>query len=660
MLTWRGPHPLSNVASEALRKDVIALEQRHKRTAVRLFSLELDRDNAEGILDQLTQIAAFHPADRRLCEQLMTAQYQCGHLTDAGTAYERYLDAVDSETGAPPDPLLRTFHFAIAAGDEAAIAIAQSALAKRTRTPTRRPATVPRQLPRPDDLIGRDHVTVETSRLLRGGLDPKVPVIVISGPGGVGKTALAVRASHDAVSYFPDGQLFIELHDSSGAPIEPSTVIAQFLRALGVAQVPDTMAERVATYRTILADRRILIVLDDAADGTQVADLVPGNLGCAVLVTARRRLPELSGAHHLTALAPLDHVDATELFLQVVRNSGIGCNQDPGGVDQVVALCGGLPLAVRIAAAMRVHDHPRPTADLADRLIRLGPEVLEYGELSVARTMAAGLQRLDTGARELFLALGQLRLAHFGIWTAAAVLGHHADAAAALSRLAASFMIDPVEPELRYRLHDLNREYARRRVLTERRGDLGAASRRAYQALLTLTRRAHARLYGGGFEIVHSQVPDWDLPVEVLTEVDTSPLAWFEKERQNIRAGIEHCAELGLAEICWDLAVSAHEFFTIHGYFDDWYMTHQTALRACRAASDPRGEEIVLACLSQPALVASRRAIGSSALADLQRAASLLADCRDWHDVPVALRTLVNSLRRQGHSARSQERSLMR
>jgi DNA-binding SARP family transcriptional activator len=650
---WRGPRPLSNAYSDALRQDILALEQRHKRAAVRLFGLELDRGNAEAVLDEVARIAALYPADRRLCEQLMTARYRCGHPTDAGTAYERYREAVDAETGAPPDSLLRTLHFAIAGGDETAIAAAESALARRTRTPARRSVTVPRQLPPPADLVGRDRMVAEASRLLRGESGPVVPLIVISGPGGIGKTALALRASHESVSHFPDGQLFMELQGSSDGPVDTSEVLAQFLRALGAPQVPDTKGERLATYRTLLAERRMLIVLDDAADGAQVADLVPGNPRCAVLVTARRRLPELVGAHHMAALAPLDRADATKLFLRVIRDSGISHEHDPEALDRVVTMCGGLPLALRIASALRVHDHPRPTAELANRLTRLGPEALEYGELSMARTIGAGLERLEASARQLFLALGQLQLTRFGTWTAAAVLGDAADAGQALSRLAASFMIDPVDSDVCYRFHDLTREYARRRALTEGIADHVAVPSRAYRALLTLTRLAHARLYGGDFEVVRSTVPDWDVPPEALAEVDASPLAWFEKERLNIRAAVEHCAELGLTEMCWDLAVSAHEFYAVRGYFDDWYATHQVALRACRAAGDLRGEGIMLACLHQPTLVASRRVAGSPGLTDLWRAADLLADCGDRHGLAIALRTLASALRRQGHGVRS-------
>jgi len=394
-------------------------------------------------------------------------------------------------------------------------------------------------------------------------------------------------------------------------------------------------------------------VLDDAADGAQAADLMPANPACAVLVTARQRLPEISGAHHVAPLEPLSRADATELFLRMADDAGINLDNDLDAVGRVVTLCGGLPLALRIAGAQRVHDHPRPTSELADRLARQGPEAFSYGELNVARTIGAGFERLDPGARQLFLGLGLLQLTSFGLWTAAALLDRpDMDAPRALSQLAASFMVESVESDMRYRFHDLTREYARRRALAEYTGNRSAVPAQVYRALLTIARRAHAHLYGGDFEVLHSAVPDWEAPRDVLAEVDAAPLDWFEKERSNIRAAIAHTAALGLTSICWDLAVSAHEFYTIRGYFDDWHATHTMALDACRKAGDRRGEGIVLVCLNQPALVASRRASGVTAVADLQRAAELLAECQDRHGQAIALRTLGNALRRQGHITR--------
>jgi DNA-binding SARP family transcriptional activator/tetratricopeptide (TPR) repeat protein len=648
---WRGPQPLSNVPSDALRQETTALQQRHKRAAVRLFDLELTSGNHEGILDELIRICGFYPADRRLCEQLMIAQYRCGHLGDVAGAFEHYRDTLAEETGGDPDPALRTFHFAVARGDEAAIAAAGSALARRPGAPPRSIVAVPRQLPPPVALVGRADLAAETSWLLRREAEAAAPVVVISGPGGIGKTALVLRAAHSSSDRYPDGQLYMELRGTVGAT-DTGEIVAQFLRALGMPRVPDTTAERLAAYRTLLSDRRVLLMLDDAADGAQVAELVPANSHCAVLVTARQRLPEISGAHHVAPQEPLEPADAAELFLRVVREGGIPPEDDLDAVRRLVALCGGLPLALRIAGALRVHDHPRPTIDLVKRLASQGPDGFAYGELSVARTIGAGFERLDADARRLLLGLGLLPLTGFGPWTAAAVLGGGSlDSSAALSRLTARFMIEPMGTEPRYRFHDLTREYVRRRALAEYPGDPGSVPGLVYRALLTLTRHAHAQLHGGDFEVVHSSVPDWQAPADALAEIEASPLDWFEKERSNIRMAVEHCAALGLTGICWDLAVSAHEFYTIGGYFDDWSATHTTALNACRTAGDRRGEGAVLVCLNQPALIASRRA-DSTSVVELQRAADLLAESGDRHGQAIALRTLAHALRRQGHLTR--------
>ena len=269
---WRGPHPLSNVPSDAFRQEVVALEQRHKRAAVRLFDLELARGQHERILGELMLIAGRYPADRRLCEQLMLAEYRCGHLADVASAYERYRETLAEETGASRTRLLR-------------------GLALRGRPRGRRGGRrggggargadqdavspggggVPRQLPPAADLVGRGDLAAEVSWLLRRESRPAAPVVVISGAAGIGKTALALRAAHSSSDRYPDGQLYLELRRSAagapgapgapgagapGAHIDTGEVLAQFLRALGVPRVPEAVAERLATYRTWLASRR--------------------------------------------------------------------------------------------------------------------------------------------------------------------------------------------------------------------------------------------------------------------------------------------------------------------------------------------------------------------------------------------------------------------
>lgn len=369
---WRGPAPLSNVPSDAFRQEIGRLEQRRKHAAVRLFDLEIARHRYDRILDDLTTMQGYHPADGRLGQQLMIVQYRCGHVTDATEVFERYATALADETGGPADPELRALHYAIARSDESAVTAAEVAISCRSGiagpiAPVL--AAIPRQLP-PDtaDFVGRDDLVTEASSVLSRRPGRAVPVVVISGPAGIGKTALASRVAHLVEERYPDGQLYVELRTAAGQSADPDEVLAQFLRAFGIPVVPAGRAERVATYRTLLASRQVLVVLDGAVDEAQIRDLIPANPACGVLATARRRLPEIAGAHHLSPLSPLTSATARELFLRVCDNSRIDVRAELDAVDEVVALCRGLPVAVRTAGAMRVHDHPRPTAALAERL----------------------------------------------------------------------------------------------------------------------------------------------------------------------------------------------------------------------------------------------------------------------------------------------------
>lgn len=651
---WRGSPPLANVSGDAFAFRVDDLLRRRRRAAVRLFDLELAWGHYEQALDELTVIAGEYPIDGRLCEQLLIAAHRCGDVGDGLAAYQRHAESLERETGAAPDAALRDLRYAVSRGDEVVIAAAERGVLARSGLSRGVLVAMPRQLPpAPPDFVGRDELIAEAERLLGRELAGTGPVVVICGPGGMGKTALALRVAHRCLARYPDGQLFAEMRDPVGQPVDPSEVLAQFLRGLG-ATVPESRAERAAAYRTLLADRQVLVMLDDADSGAQVRDLVPAAPGCGMLVTARRKLPDIAGAYHVATLEPLDAEAATALFLRVNDQAGVNLRADLDAVGQVVALCFGLPLAVRVAASLRARDHPRSTSELAARLAQHGPEAFEFDDQSVARTIGASFERLDREGQQLFFGLGLLRLSSFGLGTAAALLGHApADPAATLLELAASAIIQPAGEAVRYRFHDLTREYAYRRAIAtlsadERHGVL----ERGYGVLLTLERRAHARLYGGDFELVHSGMPDWDAPEAAHAEVEASPQEWFEIERVNIRAAVSHCAELGLVELCWDLAVSAHEFYTIGGYFDDWHATHVIALEACREAGDVRGEAMVLTSLGQPALVSSRPTGDAVGVAELERAIELFGARGDAHGQAIAQRTLGNALRRMGQLTR--------
>ncbi|MCO8270257.1 NB-ARC domain-containing protein [Actinoplanes sp. TRM 88003] len=641
---WRGNTPLANVPDAPFAADIAALRSRRKRCAVRLFTLEHTRGEHAAILDDLTQFAAEDPADGELCRLLMLSLYLSGHVSEAMAVLERHEEAVDG--GAAKE--LRRLGYSMAMHNDEAVARADAAGA---RTP--REVPLPRQLPPPPaSFVGRDPLRAELGTLLR---ERRRTVVVISGPGGMGKTALALRAAHDAAELYQGGQLWADLRGSSDQPVDPGEVLAEFLRALGETAVPEGRRERTGLFRTLTAGRKLLIVLDDAGSVAQIRDLVPGGGTSVVLVTARRRLPGIDApAHHVATLGALDHDTAAALFRHVVASAQVDVSGEPAAVEAVVRLCGGLPLALRIAAQMRVEDFHRPTAELLRRLREQGPAAFRHGDESLARTLGAGLAPLDELARRLFLGLGLLAQPTFGDWTAAALLAEPGPAAgAALARLALVGLVDPVQPGTRYGFHDLTRDYARDRARAELAppGEHTDAPARVCRALLTLTRRAHDAFYGGRFDVVHSDEPDVTVPDAEIEAVTSDPRAWFEIERLNIRAAVGQAAALGLTGVCWDLAVSAHEFYALGQYFDDWRVTHEIALAECERAGDRRGEGVVLVALGQPPLVASGSP-GVSGVAELERGQALLAEVGEPHSRAFALRTLANALRRRGELAR--------
>ncbi|WP_433362136.1 AfsR/SARP family transcriptional regulator [Actinoplanes sp. CA-142083] len=636
---WRGPSPLSNVPLGAFGREIETLRARRKRCAIRLFTLQIERGEHAPILDDLEQLAAEYPEDAQICRLRMIALYRAGHADDATAAYESF-----EEAGGGADRTLRRLAYAMAVRNDDEVA--KTIGAESRPAAVVKPPPLPRQLPpSPAHFVGREGLLAELTWLLR---EPRMRVLVISGAGGMGKTALALTAAHAAADAYPGGQLWADLRGTTDQPADPAEVLAEFLRGLGEPAVPETLRERAALFRSLAADRRMLVVLDDAADSAQIRDLIPGGGDCVVLVTARRRLPGIEAATHQVApLGALDDDTASALFRKIVAAGNVDLAGEDDAVAAVVRLCGGLPLALRIAAMLRVEDFHQPTAELLRRLSDQGPAAFEYGQQSLARTLGAGLAPLDDQARQLFLGLGLLALPMFGEWAAAAVLDEPGPAAGvALSQLAAVGMIEPAAAGPRYRFHELTRDYARAHAPES--ADVPA---RACRALLTLTRRAHEAIYGGQFDVVHSDLPDVAVPPAELAAATARPLDWLERERLNLRAMVEQAAALGLTEVCWDLAVSAHEFYALRGYFDDWRVTHEVALAACRAAGDRRGEALVLTALGQPPLVASGSP-GVSGVSELETAARLLTEAGERHGRAIALRTLANALRRRGELAR--------
>nr|WP_055504363.1 helix-turn-helix domain-containing protein [Nonomuraea pusilla] len=467
-----------------------------------------------------------------------------------------------------------------------------------------------RQLP-PDlpDFVSRG----DELALLRSVLDPPAPgppdvatagraprLAVLSGPPGVGKTALAVHAGHLLGSRFPDGQLYAALRGTGADPADPAEVLAQLLRVLGVAgaALPAGLDARGGLFRERVAGRRMLLVLDDAGGYRQVEPLLPAE-DVAVLVTSRLPLTGLPGVTSID-LEPLPGPAAVELLCRVA--GGARVRGEPAAAAELVAACGGLPLAVRIVGA-RLAARPHWTVEtlnlrLADERRRL--DELSHGDLAVRPGLHLAHQGLTPVAARAFALLGELDMPSFPEWTAAAFLGAEpGPGAAVVEELLDARLLESIGPDQagqpRYRFHEVTRLYARER----RQAEIGAADwaealARAARGWLALARRAQERLH-----CLRLHLDDAAVAVEVTDPragelAAARPVEWFEAERGALAAIGAACAEAGLAALARCLAGCCADFHGLRGYYDDWRRATRTARAACRRSGDRAGEAAML------------------------------------------------------------------
>jgi tetratricopeptide (TPR) repeat protein len=343
------------------------------------------------------------------------------------------------------------------------------------------------------------------------------------------------------------------------------------------------------------------VVLDNAADEAQVRPLLPGGPGCAVVVTGRARLAGLDGALRLN-LDVLGPGQATELLARVAGPQRVAA--EPGAAEQIVALCGHLPLAVRVAGArLAVREHWRLAdlaALLADERHRL--DELAVADIEVRASLALSYEGLDGETRRLFRRLGLLAAPEVAAWAAAALLDRRlADTNRLLERLVDAHLAEvggvDAAGQVRYRFHDLVRLYARERADAEEpAAERRAAVGRALGGWLALAEAAGPALMECGGQTLHGQAPRWRGERELFARLVAQPVAWFESERVNLLAGIGQASRAGLAELAWDLAVSSAWFFQMVAY-QDWREAHELADTAARAAGDTRGRAALLVAL---------------------------------------------------------------
>lgn len=402
---WRGPVMGGWLPSDPNESLCASIERARLTADEDLWEVELRLGHHQSIVDHIADVAARNPSRERLVGLAMTALHRSGRTAEALRQFDRSRRWLAAELGVDPCIELRELH-------------------RTMLGPTRaRMSTVPRLLPSVmPDFTGRE-VEVARTRACLIAESSAVRLAAVTGPAGVGKTALSAYVAHQVSDHFNDGQLYADLRGHDRRPAAATAdVLASFLRALDVSHVPTDIDERAALYRNLLAGRRVLVVLDNAHDVGQVRTLLPGAASCAVLVSSRARLGAAIGAESVE----LDVLDEPAAILLLTALTGCSrMEREPEAAAEIVRLCGGLPLAVRIVAA-RLNAKPHWALSelrtrLADERKRL--DLLAYGGLDVRASILPSFTRLSTEARNLLCRLARTGVTDVNPWSIAALLG---------------------------------------------------------------------------------------------------------------------------------------------------------------------------------------------------------------------------------------------
>jgi DNA-binding SARP family transcriptional activator len=585
---WRGT-ALAGLDSPWLNGQRARLELERAEATGDLTDIRLRRGEHAALAGELAAQAAASPADERLAGQLMLALYQCGRQAEALRWFERTRQHLAAELGTDPGPELRALHERILRADRS-LAVAPG--------PASRPAApVPRELPADvPAFTGRAAELASLDRMFTGPARAATAVIsAVSGTAGVGKTALAVRWAHRAAECFPGGQLYVNLRGyDPDRPVAAADALAGFLRALGVPgrDIPPGEAERAARYRSLLAGRRVLVVLDNAGEAEQVRPLLPGTLGCAVLVTSRDALAGLvvrDGAARLDLDLLPDH-EAVGLLYELI---GERARSDPVAAAALAGHCCRLPLALRVAAEIAAARPRVPlaalVAELADQQARL--DLLDAGgdpRTAVRAVFSWSCRNLDADATRTFRLAGLHPGPDFDAYAVAALTGAALSRARrALDVLVRAHLIQATGPG-RYGLHDLLRAYAR---------ELAATADGAEQERAALTRMFDHYLHTAAaamdtlYPAERHRRPRIPAPATATPPV-TDPAAartWLDTERPTLTA-ITAAASDDWPEHATRLSVTLFRYLETGGHFAESIVVHGHARAAARRVGDQAAE----------------------------------------------------------------------
>ncbi|MEO6082361.1 MAG: BTAD domain-containing putative transcriptional regulator [Umezawaea sp.] len=556
---WEGT-PLAGVSAELAEKERPALEECRLVVIEELYELEVAAGRHAKVVGELRRAVDEHPMRERLRASLMLALHRCGRAAEALEVYAQAHALLVDELGIDPSKLLQDLRLRILRGEDEA-----------TRQPAPHPEVTQPPAPRPAELpldvrgfAGRSAELAE--------LDGSGDVWVITGSPGVGKTALAVRWAHAARDRYPDGQLYVNLRgfDAHDEPLTPAAALAQLLRTLGVdlRDVPADYGDQSGLYRSLLADKNALVVLDNARDAEQVLPLLPSS--GRVLVTSRHRLGELvarTGARSLT-LAQLPEQDSHALLAAVVGGGRVAA--EPEAASELARLCGHHPLALRIAAANTGATTSLAAAVAllrADPLAELSIDGAE--ESAVTAAFSVSYRALTPEQRQAFRLLSLVPGPDFTPLAAAALVDvPPAEATRRLRGLAAANLVEAHAPG-RYRFHDLVRRYAEEcNRADEDETDRSRAWDRLFDCYLAATDAAVALLGARIVSLPRDEQSALESPVRFADS--TEAVAWLDVEVPNLSAALRHAAVHGPHPMAWYLMDSLRRFFHDHGRRAEW------------------------------------------------------------------------------------------
>jgi DNA-binding SARP family transcriptional activator/tetratricopeptide (TPR) repeat protein len=542
----------------------------------------------DGLIAALARLTSEHPFRERLVSLLMSALHRAGRTADALAAYRDLRRRLIDDLGIEPSNALRELHGAILAnapGLSLAPAFAESAYDYP------RPREVPADLP---DFVGRMRETQTAAALLTAPAGVHVPCVVLSGEGGAGKTAAAIHIAHRCSDHYPGGQLFADLRGTE-LPRQAGTVLPQFLRSLGFvpAQIPASPAEQARLFRSATSARPVLVMLDDARDAAQIADLIPAAPGCGVIVTSRSALASFPATMRI-ALTPLGHGDAVALVRSIAGDARV--DAEPEATGRVIDACAGSPLALRLVAARLA---ARPTWTLRTLAERLDDEsrrldAMSDGERSVRSTLLMSYRQLGADAARAFRLLGTIEAAQVTTDAAGAAIGAPRRTAEQVLDTIVNAALLSARVDDCYEYHDLVRLIAR---------ELAAEDPDAPTALVRLARhyvatliRVHDHIRPGWH---HDQVPGELPPPSVVVRDFDSATSWLVAELPTASAVAAQLARHDTT-LAADLLARVSDHFAEFGMFAA-AETAAKALAACAGDSDPGALAVAARVLGQVA-----------------------------------------------------------